>query len=563
MTDGSRVAYQPYSPTSEDLKGTCVYGDSCDPEVQRRFRVNGYNDVWATCVFLVNLLGIIVLGAVQLGTGKWSALFGSSPSSSTTVATTSAAPATTLTTFTTRAATVTTTSTGSVETAANFGNGCLAGLGFAVGLTLVFLVLMKVFAKAFIWVANSIFIFIGIGIAVAGGMLGNSGLGLLICGIVLTLISALFLLCVRHRIPFSALLLECSTMCVMRFHGTVVFAFVTLLIGIVYYVWWVISILPTLASVSGGAWQGLLVLFVFLFFFTTQVFTGVVHVTTSGTVATWFFVGNGQMPPNPSVASFKRAMTTSFGSICFGSLIVGLLKTLEYIVRAMISDRNFLLKCIAMCILGCIRRLMEYFNLYAFSHIAIYGCDYMTAAKLTWNFIQNFVWSAVINDVLVDRVFALLTVFNACAVGVICFFVFSKSILAALGGALVAIVVNNVVFNTVASGVVTMMVCVAEAPDVFHAKHPELSTKLNEAVITMQQGCCGGDAAPVPPQVVVVQAMHQPSRGYGQPMVAATPYPPQGVPYGQPMVAATPYPPQGAPYGQAATAAAKDAMMLL
>lgn len=65
--------------------------------------------------------------------------------------------------------------------------------------------------------------------------------------------------------------------------------------------------------------------------------------------------------------SFVRTVTTSFGSICFGSLIVAILRALEMLANAARNndDGNFLV-CIAECILSCLASLVEYFNKWAF-----------------------------------------------------------------------------------------------------------------------------------------------------------------------------------------------------
>lgn len=49
----------------------------------------------------------------------------------------------------------------------------------------------------------------------------------------------------------------------------------------------------------------------------------VVHVTCAGTMASWYFVTN---EPNVVASAFRRACTFSFGTICFGSLIVAVLR---------------------------------------------------------------------------------------------------------------------------------------------------------------------------------------------------------------------------------------------
>lgn len=60
--------------------------------------------------------------------------------------------------------------------------------------------------------------------------------------------------------------------------------------------------------------------------------------------------------------SMKRAMTTSFGSICFGSLIVAIIQALRALANAARSndDGNAILVCIAECILQCLASIVEY-----------------------------------------------------------------------------------------------------------------------------------------------------------------------------------------------------------
>ena len=45
----------------------------------------------------------------------------------------------------------------------------------------------------------------------------------------------------------------------------------------------------------------------------------VVNATVAGTVASWYFL-SPNVPPAPTKRSLNRALTTSFGSLCLGSL---------------------------------------------------------------------------------------------------------------------------------------------------------------------------------------------------------------------------------------------------
>lgn len=124
------------------------------------------------------------------------------------------------------------------------------------------------------------------------------------------------------------------------------------------------------------------------------------------------------MPRNPTLGAFKRSMTTSFGSICFGSLIVAFIQFLRRICSVAqqnaAEDGNIgmvILFCILRCLIGIIEWLVEFFNKYAYSYIALYGVKYVSAAKATWRMIKDRGWDALIQDCLVDPVLSSGSVF--------------------------------------------------------------------------------------------------------------------------------------------------------
>jgi hypothetical protein len=63
--------------------------------------------------------------------------------------------------------------------------------------------------------------------------------------------------------------------------------------------------------------------------------------------------------------------------------------------------------CCISCILSIIQDLLEYFNKYAFAQVAIYGKDYCTAAKDTWELAKARGIDALINDNLIGSVLAM------------------------------------------------------------------------------------------------------------------------------------------------------------
>jgi len=137
------------------------------------------------------------------------------------------------------------------------------------------------------------------------------------------------------------------------------------------------------------------------------------------------------------------AMTTSFGSICFGSLLVAFIQALQALANAARNEGDAgILACIAECILSCLASLVEYFNKWAFVYVGsysylclscsclsscpckcvskthydatsstgLYGYPYLQAGKNVITLFQNRGWEAIIADDLVGNTLFLVSV---------------------------------------------------------------------------------------------------------------------------------------------------------
>lgn len=104
-------------------------------------------------------------------------------------------------------------------------------------------------------------------------------------------------------------------------------------------------------------------------------------------------------------------MTTSFGSICFGSLLVAIIQALRALAnQAQAEGDAGILACIAECILACLASLLEYFNKWAFVYVGLYGYSYCEAGKNVITLFQNRGWEAIIADDLVGNTMFLVSV---------------------------------------------------------------------------------------------------------------------------------------------------------
>lgn len=161
---------------------------------------------------------------------------------------------------------------------------------------------------------------------------------------------------------------------------------------------------------------GLYFLMLLSFYWTCCVISNIVHCVASGAVGSWWFHQN--VGPAAVRDAFVRAVTTSFGSICFGSLLVAVIKAVRQLVYQMkkASERNSRLVIIAEYLLSLIDRLLEYFNKYAFCYVSLYGSSFLEAGKSVTDLFRQKGWTAIINDSLIDNVLAL----GAVVVAIVC-----------------------------------------------------------------------------------------------------------------------------------------------
>eukprot|EP00003_Mantamonas_plastica_P011991 TRINITY_DN2198_c0_g1_i1.p1 TRINITY_DN2198_c0_g1~~TRINITY_DN2198_c0_g1_i1.p1 ORF type:complete len:450 (+),score=86.66 TRINITY_DN2198_c0_g1_i1:577-1926(+) len=286
----------------------------------------------------------------------------------------------------------------------------------------------------------------------------------------------------RARIPFATVMLETVAELLQRFPGTIAVAYGALLTQFVWLVIWLFAAAAAL-TLDADHKNWIAVFLVFSFFWTSQVIKNIVHTTTSGTVASWYFLNNTTaMPKNPTRKSLTRAVTTSFGSICFGSLLIAVIKTAHTIVRwARDRIENTRVLAAIDVILGCLENLVHYFNHYAFTQVAIYGKPYCAAATDTWNMIKDRGFEAIVNDNLISNVLwfgcFISGVISACISGIWAYSIRSISQewpVAVTIGFFIGFVMMLTCMEIVESAVASIFVCFADAPEVMRSNMPEL-----------------------------------------------------------------------------------------
>jgi hypothetical protein len=323
--------------------------------------------------------------------------------------------------------------------------------------------------------------------------------GLVFAGLMVLLAAALtvcFLYFAKNRLAFAAVHLELACEAVRGNKMTAYVAFASQVCQLLWMLVWVLGLYGITSDYAPSSNTGTFVatvtwvFFLYWFCYTAQ---NVAHCTTSGVVGSWWFT---QQPTNAVSGSLKRALTTSFGSIAFGSLIVALIQTVRFVLRSlersMRRNDNVVAAaviCCARCLIRQVEELVRYFNKYAFIVVSLYGKSFRAAGGDVWSLFHTRGWSAIINDDLVETV-----LYVAClGIAAVTALVGGGVALAQSGGTLasvyvpvllsffVGILLSATILGVIDSATKTIFVCYAKAPSALHATHPTAFFKINDA----------------------------------------------------------------------------------
>lgn len=318
-------------------------------------------------------------------------------------------------------------------------------------------------------------------------------------GILLLAFTAYYAYVVWGRIPFAACNLVTATTAVKANLGLAFFAYGNLLIMLGWSSWWLITFVSTVYVVSECDSSGnceketngfIVFLLMLSYYWTYQVVKNVLHVTVAGTVGTWWFVPTEATSCCSSAVrqSFIRSVTTSFGSVCFGSLLVAIIEALKSIIRNLreSEDGGGILLCLAECLLALLADVMEYFNQWAFVFVGLYGYDFLTAGKNVLNLFNTRGWTTIITDSLAQGVLGMVAVAVGLITGLVALaishskgMIFGDELGASAASFFLGFTIGwgltNTLMTLVSSAVNTVIVCYAEAPAEFQTNYPKLS----------------------------------------------------------------------------------------
>lgn len=382
------------------------------------------------------------------------------------------------------------------------GNGGSAynGVIWMVGLTAVIsifvscasLSLMMKYPQTIVKTALVFSVGMSLVMAILGFMTGQIWFGVM--GLVMFAIGVCYAKMVWERIAFAAANLNTALTAVKSNMGLTFIAVVMLIVALGWSILWFVG-LGEAVSTSSGA---IVFLLLVSYYWVHQVLCNVVHVTSAGTVATWWYVPleAASCWSTAIQDSFCRATSYSFGSICFGSLLVAIVQALRAMAQiARQNDDMQILACLLDCILSMIQGIIEYLNTWAYVYVGVYGYPYLEAGRNVIQLFQNKGWSVIITDDLCDRVLFMVSLGVGFLTGIVGWAAAAtnQNLLAGLdlgdgtglGGFVIGLIVgfafSSILLSVVGSAVNTVIVCYAEAPREFEINHPQLSSEMRAA----------------------------------------------------------------------------------
>lgn len=390
------------------------------------------------------------------------------------------------------------------------GGGLVLSASIAFGISVLWLVIMNVAAKFMIKISIVFAMGALLISSIVGFVQGWLSVGLISLFLAVTQLA--WLSRIWRRAELAATTIGVTVSFTTKYPAVYAVAAASLVAQFIWLWIWTKTSVSTVYYFGATQTSGkiLAIYFICLLFWGVQILKNIVHVTTCGSFASWYFRYPNNPEASPTVNALNKACTTSFGSVALGSLLVAIVRTLRVVMNLFCKNWSSMPSCLAVpcryCFV-CIEKLTAYFNVYAFVNVAVYQRSYFDAAKHTCAIVKEAGVDALINDEFVD---VALTMGALCG-GLVCGIVpaligpashsadrFAVMVLGSLLGYTIIMGVLTVVW----SSVVTLFVCFAEdalalyrtKPDVFHElvnawqQRLDVRLTLDESVMSASDG---------------------------------------------------------------------------
>lgn len=302
----------------------------------------------------------------------------------------------------------------------------IGALAAAVLLGFAWIQLMKMFTQEFIYATLVVGVLAVVGL---GGYVLNMGMkqkseGIMVVAYVIFGLDALLVLIIiflRKKIALTCAMMKEACRGVQ--HNQLLLPVLALVVAVFlgFAAFWVASFIylwsipeDTVEVVGGQVThfnervRNLLLYQVFAFFWIVAFLSAVYQHVVAGSVAGWYFsrdVVSAGKPRENAVSSLFHAVTTSFGSLAFGALVLAIVQFMNFLLELTkkSNSKNKFLVCLiscVQCILACIQGIVQYINKFAYIYVAMHGYSFCHAARECFDLISRNFFSAVIMDTI-------------------------------------------------------------------------------------------------------------------------------------------------------------------
>jgi len=314
---------------------------------------------------------------------------------------------------------------------------------------------------------------------------------------------------ISARIAFASCTLNIATHVILEYFSLLFMAIFMIAVTAGYLIIWFVAIVGLYIYLTtacdddecSNTVNVLIIYFTMLlfFFWTAEVLRNIVVVTTVGVVALWW-TGQNSMLAVPM--SFCRATTWNLGAICFGSLLIAIVKTLEAVIAFLEKQAKksgnkiaeYALMCIG-CIMKCLEECIKYMTAYAFCFVGIYGHSFMKAGYEVLVCIATDLPLLITNDGLVGTVILMGQLIMAAGGGYISYYLFeykdwADGLVAATSktdaesnlimmGAAIGWGVSGILFGLVTAGNKAVLILWKEKSEYLKDSHPTFYEELD------------------------------------------------------------------------------------
>jgi len=234
---------------------------------------------------------------------------------------------------------------------------------------------------------------------------------------------------------------------------------------------------------------------ILIFIWGAQVASNVCHVTYCGVFGRWYHQAEESYALRRSLAV---ALTTSLGSICFGSLLVAAVRAVEMLIRQARVDAQAdgntcccVILLVLECVVTCVGDILEYFSEWAYVQCAVRDVSFIEAARITYSFMTCSSLELILQDLLVNSVVslgALLCGAVGCAAGAGAGFAVGAGSGHVIAGAVIGLwaglVSGSAAAAIISSGTKSILVLWAEDPEPLRRNFPEIHKEFENRILT-------------------------------------------------------------------------------